>query len=244
MRGSETLLCNPPYTRLGHHARFDEIAGMYDSFRERGPSPASDVSGPFVEHAWRLTNREGGRAAVVVPLSVAFSGSPQFRGLRRAMGAQPGRWRCAFFDRAPDALFGDDVKTRNGVLAYAAGERAGIETTPILRWTSRSRANLLGSVRYTEVGEVELTKLIPRLGSVPEARLYNTIRSLKGRLASSVTQIERAVPGESLRSGRWLRRLRSSNRLQLAELRPDARRLVRRRELCRDSLHELVLPDF
>jgi len=27
-----------------------------------------------------------------------------------------GTWRCAFFDREPHALFGEDVETRNAIL--------------------------------------------------------------------------------------------------------------------------------
>ena len=173
--GADVVLCNPPYARLGSHPRVREIAPLYDSFALKPPAATSETSIPFVEHAWRLSRPLSGRAAVVVPLSCAFSRTAHFRGLRQAMAAQPGRWRCAFFDRAPDALFGDDVKTRNAVVLYDASATPGVETTPILRWTSRSRAVFFASIRYTSLGTAEIDELIPKLGSSAHARLYEAV---------------------------------------------------------------------
>jgi hypothetical protein len=137
-----------------------------------------------------LTKARAGRAAVVVPLSVAFSSRGQFLALRRAMAAQPGRWRSAFFDRTPDALFGDDVKTRNAVLFYDSTKPAGIETTPILRWTSRTRSRFFKQIDFTTVGKFEPNRPIPKLGSSEEMELYRARRSGDGCLRDAIRRID------------------------------------------------------
>ena len=111
---------------------------------------------------------------------MAFSGTAQFLvDYAEAMAEQPGRWRCTFFDRAPDALFGDDVKTRNAVLIYDAAKPRGIETTSILRWTSRTRAHwLFRSAPLRPLHDARIIRADPKLGSdVEVTTLYRAVRS-------------------------------------------------------------------
>lgn len=188
LEGAETLLCNPPYARLGDHPQRAKIGGLYFSFDGKAPSSAADTSTPFVEHAWQFTREGSGRAAVVVPLSVSFNTTRQFRALRHGMRAQPGGWRCAFFDRTPDALFGDDVKTRSAVLVYDAARPRGLETTGTLRWTSRTRSKFLAAIRHVDLGDLPIDGLIPKVGSEAEAQLYRGVRNLRGRLGGTALE--------------------------------------------------------
>lgn len=186
--GADVVLCNPPYARIKGQAGGNELAGRFASLR-LNHGKTVETSTPFVEHAWSLTTRDAGRAAVVVPLSVAFNSTTQFSLLREAMARQPGRWRCAFFDRTPDALFGDDVKTRNAVLVYDSAGPRGFETTPMLRWTSRTRPDFLAGIQFTDAGELQGSDPIPRLGTEQEAVLYRALRSLPGRLGDSFVRV-------------------------------------------------------
>jgi hypothetical protein len=190
--GADLVLCNPPYAPLAENAGRKRLIESFASLSECSGHSHIDTSGPFVEQAWKLIKPDSGRAAVVVPLSVAFNSTPQFRGLRRAMYGQRGEWRCAFFDRTPDALFGDDVKTRNAILFYDAARPRRLATTPILRWTSRTRSRFFASIRFTAVGEIGDRPPIPKLGSDVEARLYATIRAPGGRFGDCVVGLEAA----------------------------------------------------
>lgn len=188
--GADVLLSNPPYAALGVHPRIHELTELYASFAQTPATARTNTYLPFVEHVWRLTH-EHGRASIVVPLSLAFGSGQQLRELRRAIAARPARWKIAFFDRAPDALFGDDVKTRNTVLDYAADEAAGIETTELLRWTSRTRATFFASIAHTRAVGTNLDEVIPKLGNAAQAELYDAVRALPGCLGRAAAAIRR-----------------------------------------------------
>lgn len=197
--GADLVLCNPPYARLAEHPQRELLTRRFASLSECGGRSSIETSGPFVEHAWKLTKPGSGRAALVVPLSVAFNTTPQFRVLRQAMSDQLGEWRCAFFDRTPDALFGDDVKTRNAILFYnAAGPRA-LGTTPVIRWTSRTRSRVFGTIQFTPAGDIRGGAPIPKLGSDGEARLYTAVKSVAGRLGDCFVGLAaaRAIDGRA-----------------------------------------------
>lgn len=196
--GADVVLCNPPYARLAEHPDRAHLIEHFASLSQPHGRSQIDTSTPFVEHAWRLTTTTTGRAAVVVPLSVAFNTTAQFRLLREAMSRQPGQWRCAFFDRTPDALFGDDVKTRNAILLYDASAPLGLETTPVLRWTSRTRSRFFDAIRFTASGRLDGHAPIPKLGSNDEACLYASTRSLPGKLSDDVSRISAVRVGDDL----------------------------------------------
>jgi hypothetical protein len=191
--GADVLLCNPPYAQLGDHPYVGQLARSYATFSTRTPTAASNIYPAFVEHAWRLTKTSTGRAVVVVPLSLAASSTPQFRALRTAIGARRGHWSLSFYDRAPDALFGDDVKTRNAVLRYDGEGRHAIQTTGLLRWTSRTRFRFLRSVRHTDITDVGIRDLIPKLGGDEEVVLYRALRSRSERLTDAVIRVDKVA---------------------------------------------------
>lgn len=196
--GADVLLCNPPYGRLTDHPDRTHLNDHFASLSQPHGRSQIDTSTPFVEHAWLLTKATTGRAAVVVPLSVAFNTTAQFRSLREAMSRLASQWRCAFFDRTPDALFGDDVKTRNAILFYDASAPVGLETTPMLRWTSRTRSRFFDTIRFTAAGRLDAQDPIPKLGTDYEARLYTAIRSLPGKLGDDFVSIAAVSVGDDL----------------------------------------------
>ena len=65
---------------------------------------------------WELTRPSRNSSGMVVPLSLAYSSREQMVAIRRAIMGSGGRWRFAFFDREPHALFGEEVKVRNAIV--------------------------------------------------------------------------------------------------------------------------------
>lgn len=179
--GADIILSNPPYARLG------ESAGSFDSRRFRSlahtrvVTPGVRAEALFVEQLWRLVKPRSGRGSLVLPLSIASSSRPEFSGLRRAIQEQPGKWAFSFFDRAPDGLFGDDVKTRNSIVVYHTDGTNSLKTTGLLRWTSRTRRGFFETITPVPV-EVDIADCIPKLGSPAEVALYAAVRGRSGRL--------------------------------------------------------------
>jgi hypothetical protein len=197
--GAGVVLSNPPYAPLGASA---SIAARGDFAAYEGESrPTARTEAGFTEFLWRLTTADGA-GSLVLPLSLATSSRREFARVRQRIEGTPGRWSFAFFDRAPDALFGDDVKTRNVILLYEASPEAGaaLQTTPLLRWTSRNRATVLRNLTFTPI-ELKLANCIPKVGTVQEAALYGAIRALKGRLGDSVVAAGVALPEDFLKRG-------------------------------------------
>ena len=114
-RGPTVVLGNPPYADLGHRLDLGELGGVYKTLAVK-PQPNAEICLPFVEQMIRLADRDLCSGALVLPLSVACNVGPQFSVARELISKTRGRWRFAFFDREPHALFGEDVKTRNTIM--------------------------------------------------------------------------------------------------------------------------------
>jgi hypothetical protein len=178
--GATIILSNPPYAKIGRSARSLD-ARSFESLARTRVTPGVRAEALFVEQLWRLTKPSCGRGSLVLPLSIASSSRAEFMGLRRAIQEQGGKWTFSFFDRAPDGLFGDDVKTRNTIVVYRAGGPTSLKTTGLLRWTSRTRRRFLETIEPVPV-QADIGDCIPKLGSSAEAALYGAVRSLPGRL--------------------------------------------------------------
>jgi hypothetical protein len=190
--GADALLTNPPYARLGDSAERTRLAKRFASFSETAPTSSSNIYTTFVEMAWRLTRQDAGTASIVVPLSIAFHSGHQYRALRSAMTDQSGTWELGFFDRAPDALFGDDVKTRNAIATYRAGKR-GLRVTGLLRWTSKTRRGFLRHLTSVEAPS-NIESGIPKLATRAEAELFSTLKHRSGQLAHDVIRSTSVPP--------------------------------------------------
>lgn len=164
----DCVITNPPYST-------DERANS---------SSASMAYLPFVKMMWELTSEEGGTAGIVLPLSIAYNSFPAFRDLRSSMRTVKGTWRAAFFDRAPDSLFGDDVKTRNAILFLErehnqTSSKSELATTALIRWNSRNRDQLFRTIAFTDVEWPSHERIIPKIGSQFGWRLYHHLYERK-----------------------------------------------------------------
>lgn len=169
-RGCDLLIGNPPYTDLGYRKDLDQLVAEYATLRHSRLSGNRNIYLLFVEMMWRLTKPGHSAAGLVVPLSIAYHQGADYSGCRQAMATKGGTWRCAFFDREPHALFGEDVKTRNAILFRREtgddperGSKANIETGPLRKWTSRTRDTLFDSISFTRLASSNITRGIPKL---------------------------------------------------------------------------------
>jgi hypothetical protein len=195
VRGADMVVSNPPYAALGVRSAFDPLPSRFASLGASPVRRSTRVEGLFVELAWRLLS-ERGALSIVLPLSVATGSRAEYVGLRRAMRTLDGTWDVSFFDRAPDALFGDDVKTRNTIFTFRRGQDTVLRTTGLLRWTSWTRTAFLSSIEFVDV-DWDSAGPIPKAGSRDEAEMLAVLRELPSCLAAGALGMKTVRPGKT-----------------------------------------------
>ena len=201
--GFDCIIGNPPYAAVSEESDIRQLDHEFRSLPEaRGTANLYPL---FIEMMWKLAQRSHSSAALVTPLSIAYHTGTQFENCRRAMSAAGGRWRFAFFDREPHALFGEEVKTRNAILFHSrskdlppSGDPAEIETGPLRKWTSRTRSQLFDSIDFTPLGRMSITFGIPKLRGLSQATALQALQRRHERLPSLSTRISKARPVETL----------------------------------------------
>lgn len=194
--GFRYVVANPPYAQVGEVVDASAITDRFQSLRD-GWSSSTNAFIPFVELMWQLGSDESD-SAMVVPLSIAYSSTRQVSALRRSMEQARGRWEFAFFDRTPDALFGDDVKQRCAIAIRHAEDGLSVATGPLQRWTSRTRSQLFASISFMSIDGASLEQGIPKLGSRLEADVYRSLRERqKARFAETAVRSLRCAIAEA-----------------------------------------------
>lgn len=197
-QGADVVISNPPYAPLGPRPPFDPASVRFESL-SGALGRTTRIEALFVELAVQLA-AEGGAVSLVLPMSVAVSGRPEFVGARRFLQRVPAEVTVSFFDRAPDALFGDDVKTRNIILTVRGDREAGLRTTGLLRWTSWTRRRFLESVTPCAIRS-PIERFVPKIGTQREAALFDAFQALPGSLGASAVEITSVRPVAADRAG-------------------------------------------
>jgi hypothetical protein len=199
--GSTLLLWEVERKRSLWHT-FPEATGGFDAIVMNPPYVKHRQGGPnlylsFLETSLRIANPSRSFIGAVLPLSIAFSSDADSTRVRAALTRAGGTCRFAFFDREPHGLFGEEVKTRSTLLLRtleASTERPAVETTGLMRLTSRTRASLLESLPLVQLGRCNVQDGVPKVGSCIEAEAY---RELCAGLAQATDIRFAAVPFQS-----------------------------------------------
>lgn len=167
--GFARVVANPPYAALKHTVASSYIPELH---LVTGPSASQDISPLFVELCVDLLPRDGA-LAVVLPLSVVSSTRAPLPELRRHLAEQPGSLQLLSFDRVPDALFGDDIKTRNAIIHLDKSAPQSLTSSPLYRWTSRTREAALANIPVTSIAGLDgVPQSIPKIGTKWERELF------------------------------------------------------------------------
>lgn len=182
--GFSIVVGNPPYTPIPHDGLQPIRRNLFVSAPATDTARTGNMYTLCVEMMWHLARSDYARAGMVVPLSIAYHSGRSFRALRAAIEETGARWRFAFFDRTPDSLFGDNVKTRNAVVLteLQRGGKTIIETTPLLRWNSRNRSSLFATLKYVHLQQTSIRELIAKLGTPIEAAVYRMLAERREKL--------------------------------------------------------------
>lgn len=204
--GADVVIGNPPYAAIGPRRDAAALERRFESLSAR-TAAGSDLFPVFVEMMWRFARPDRSASGMVVPLSLACSRRSQLQAVRRAISASGGRWRFAFFDREPHALFGEDVKTRNTIAlrrkcSSDAGQAvATIETGPLRKWTSRQRSRLFDAIDFTPLGDgaISITAGIPKLDGPEPARVFGRLARRTSRMREMCLSVGSCLPEDAVR---------------------------------------------
>jgi len=188
----DAVLANPPFAPLGRCR--GSVRDGYASLRRARNPGGVNMMWPFWELVSRTASRDG-RAAIVLPLSAAY-GSGEVADAGRLAAFARGSWELRFFDRAPDALFGDDVKQRVAVAIRGPGAGGAVRVTAIRRWSADRRSGALAS----RVGDgVELPIAagpVAKIGSACERSALSHLRALGETLGDSAVGLRLAAASD------------------------------------------------
>lgn len=197
------VLANPPYVKLAPHPDNRWLNQLHPV---TGASANADISPIFVELCLGLL-ADDGAMSVVLPLSAVVSTRSPFPQLRDRLAREPGKVGFESFDRVPDALFGDDIKTRNSIITVDRSAQREMTSTPLHRWTSRKRELAFSSVPTVSVGGLPgVPAMLPKIGSLWERDLFAVCTRQSMTLASWISN-RRSMPlGQlpAVDSGHWV----------------------------------------
>ena len=205
-QGADAVVGNPPYATIGSRRDSAFLEQCFASL-SAGNVAGSDHFPVFVEMMWKLARTDRNSSGMVVPLSLACSGRAQMNAARRAIMGSGGRWRFAFFDREPHALFGEEVKTRNAIaFRYkSTGEAcaaATIETGPLRKWTSRQRARLFDTIDFTPLLDNSIATGIPKLAGDEAVEVFDRLARRSARLREMCAFVSSCRPVDTITGGR------------------------------------------
>jgi hypothetical protein len=190
--GPAVILGNPPYADLGARSDLAALASRFRTIAIK-QEPSAEIYLAFIEQMIRLAGPSTCAGALVLPLSIACNVGPQFTAARKLIAETRGRWRFAFFDREPHALFGEDVKTRNAIVLWSRvpqDTNAVLATGPLRKWRGDSRAMMFRSLRFTPIdGDVRAG--IPKIEGACQAAAFKTLCARWNRLEQAVQGISR-----------------------------------------------------
>lgn len=157
------IIGNPPYVTRGRE---------------------SNLFIPFVDNLIYYSS-DCSCSALLLPLSICYSQGREFIRLRNKIQEDGAAWTFMNYDRSPDSLFGDQVKTRNTILLRSNTESTtNIFTTNLQRWTSASRNDLFKNYSLCNISKVSISKCVPKISSVIEKAGYECISSGSSKLSS------------------------------------------------------------
>lgn len=120
----------------------------------------------FVNNMMKYSD-ESSCSSLIVPLSLCFSQAPAFITLRqKIIDDKKATWYFYNFDRSPDSLFGDQVKTRNTIIFRNQGNcKRKILSTNLQRWTSENREGLFERIKMVDIEEYITRDYIPKIST-------------------------------------------------------------------------------
>ena len=157
----DCIIGNPPYVTI------NRSSNLFISFVDNIINHSSDLS----------------ISALVLPLSVCFSKGSGFIELRNQIQNDSASWDFLNYDRSPDSLFGDQIRTRNTILFRRAnGDSKVINTTTLQRWTSENRHLLFDDIELCNISDINISEIVPKISGADATSVYEKLHNGNGSI--------------------------------------------------------------
>ena len=164
--GFDVIVGNPPYVASSKISYLSPEQKLL-----RYP----DIYGIVMKRSLSLVSREG-RCGMIVPLSLTFS--EDFGGLRTSLATHGTCWFSSF-DNIPAAVFSG--VSQRCTIWISANEGKDAYSSPMYRWRSAARPNLVDGLAYTPIAAAAKgTRGIPKVGSLNSLSVLNSVTAPKG----------------------------------------------------------------
>lgn len=187
--GFNCIIGNPPYSS-NNTVYNQNIIDCYVSYT----STSYDKKYLFFLENLMYLSANKSVSGLVIPLSLAYNKKKPFISLRNSIEKDSANWKFAFFDRSPDSLFGDDVKTRNIiVIRDNFYDKFQLETTSLTRWSSKERDKLFDNISYEALENITIKNKIPKIGNALEKEVYSKLDNNNSLFKSNLSEGENII---------------------------------------------------
>jgi len=193
---------------------FDCIIGNppYVGTSEANISKTTEIgrSNLFIPFVINLIDYSGEKAvsSLVLPLSFCYNKQTGYIKMRNRIQGDKAKWYIENYDRSPDSLFGDDVKSRNCIVFRESNNEYRLYTTGLLRWTSVNRSKfLLSEKQIVDISNYSINEYIPKLGTDIEKLSFSRIVSQSTSLMNILSPVTSVKDGHVFLKGtayNWL----------------------------------------
>jgi len=174
-KGFSCVIGNPPYS---NEYKIEDINST------QYVSCGDNLYTLFVENMIFLSSNSKSISGMVIPLSISYHTSRNYKKLRKLIEDDSATWSFFHFDRSPDSLFGDDIKTRNCILfrKLIDNTQKKLYTSSLARWNSRDRDKLFLNIPSIDISGFSIVDFIPKISSDIELHVINKIKKIRGSL--------------------------------------------------------------
>lgn len=171
LHGPDVVVQNPPYA--------SPPANKWHLLEQQFGEPLGNMYSLFTQLGLRLMSDQG-RMAAIVPASIVTSGVRSVKKARAALAASGANIEILSYDRAPDGLFGDDVKTRCSIVFVDKAGQPALRLGAMRRLTSHNRRLQLTRGHGVSLPLNELLASQPaKISGSQELRLLSAIRAAR-----------------------------------------------------------------
>jgi hypothetical protein len=170
--GDGTNLQAVIYSNNGLPQQFDCIIGN-PPYVTKGKS--ENLFMGFVDNMMQYSS-DCGLSSLILPLSICYAQGGGYSALRERIQADCAIWDFLNYDRSPDSLFGDQVKTRNTILFRdVKSRRNAIHSSHLQRWTSEKRNQLFDNIDLCDISDYNITNGVPKISGIGTFELFKAL---------------------------------------------------------------------
>ncbi|MFW5928545.1 MAG: HsdM family class I SAM-dependent methyltransferase, partial [Thermoplasmatota archaeon] len=175
--GFDIVIGNPPYAPIPSYYNTDSMNDRYNTINSENKK--GNLYLPFLELMMEISKDDNSRCGHIIPLSLSYHSGKMFQKFRKIIQESEDEWYFSFYDRSPDSLFGDNIRTRNSIifLKKRKESRTRVHSTKMIRWNSNERDILFNKISYADISNLSIKEGIPKVSSELEVKVLKKLRS-------------------------------------------------------------------